>query len=98
MKYIYILLAIIIITLVSFDIWRKKDSGIPTFNEKPYRDSIQIFQNKIKSLDSTNTTLKIKNDSLQSLKQQVKIIYNEKLVYLNDASTDELYKYIKSNY
>lgn len=97
MKYFYIISIIIIIILLSLYILRDIEKSDLKLNEKAYRDSIEVYQNKISKLDSTNTELQIKNNNLELTKQKAKIIYLEKIKFINGLTIGQLDSIIKSD-
>lgn len=89
-------LTIIILSIVL--IYRKPINNITPFNEKGYKDSINFLNKQNKNLHIFNDSLTHAYDSISVLKQTVITKYHDKILFINDATTDELDKYIRSNY
>src|ERR1035437_9773953 len=101
MKYILPLLGVIIIILLAIDIVDRLDkinTPIIKFDETPYKNAIDQYESKILILNYKNLRLSQQNDSLENLKQKVKTVYYDKIIYLSGASTDQLENYIRSNW
>ena len=98
MKYIYIILGVVIIILLSFDIWQRHSYIPPVSNDQTYRDSIKVYQNQIVKLDSANQAIIGINIELNALKRKTKYIYREKIVFINGLTTSELDSTIRSSF
>jgi hypothetical protein len=87
---------IIILSLIL--IYREPSTTIQPFNDKSFKDSINYLIKDNSKLHSYNDSIARAFDSVSILKQTVSIRYNDKIIFLDGASTDELDSYIRSNW
>jgi hypothetical protein len=87
---------ILIISLLIY-LFSKNPEPIVVLDTKKFEDSILVLNNQVLKLDSINKNLNISYDSLNNVKQQIKIEYREKIVFINSASANQLDSIIRSN-
>jgi hypothetical protein len=87
---------LLLISLLIYFLYLKPEPVVYS-NEDKYLDSINSLKENIVKLDSLNKSLNYSYDSLNNVKQKIKIEYHEKFVFINSASASELDSIIRSN-
>ena len=91
-----ILGTIVFVALIAALIWRFFLMPKPPETDvKPFQDSIKVLKHYNDSIDHQNDLLIFQADSLTKLKQNTKILYREKYVFIDNASFYELDSIIK---
>jgi hypothetical protein len=90
-------MGLLIIVLFLIIIFRAPVDKIIPFNDKPYKDTINLLRKDISSIHIENDSLYKSNDSIKNSKSVIINQLHEKIIYLSGATTQQLDDYISSN-
>ena len=87
---------LVIIILSALLIFRNPAPQIKTQdNEKQYRDSIAVLDNRYLALQNKINSLTKTNDSLINLKTNIQIVYSTKIKYIQTAPLDTVAAFVR---
>lgn len=90
-----IIIGFLIVAVLLF-VYKPEPKPAKLFDIKPYQDSIKALEKANAELEQLSYEIQWKYDSLQIVKQQVKIIYREKYIFIDSADLNELDSIIRT--